>query len=71
MPNITKDEARILAAILADGKYILANEYRHLNLMYRLNNLENKLSAQSKDKRRTGRKSMNDFTDCLKRFRNK
>lgn len=71
--NITKDEARILAAILKEGKYELVNDFRESHekcteLMNRLTLLEKKLYDHGKDKRRQGRKSLNDFDDLLKRF---
>jgi glycyl-tRNA synthetase beta subunit len=67
--KITKDEARILAAALEDAKYIMTND-RNLALINKLDQLQNKLEDFGKDKRRTGRTSQDDFTDCLKRYVN-
>ncbi len=62
--NITKDEARILAAAIDIFKY----EKHSVNVYDKLENLQNKLEKFGKDNRRRGRTSFDDFTDCLKRF---
>jgi hypothetical protein len=66
--KITKDEARILAASLNDFKYRLNNENNIDGLFDSLEKLELKLEKFGKDKRRTGRTSMDDFSDLLKRL---
>lgn len=73
--KITKDEARILAASLEDYKYELVNHFARsknegLKMIAALNSLQERLSKFGIDKRRKGRKSMNDFEDLLKRFTN-
>jgi hypothetical protein len=64
--QITKDEARILSAALEVYKY------EHVNLTFNwyemLTSLENKLQTYSKDNRRTGRTTHNDYLDCAKRL---
>lgn len=71
--NITKDEARILAIALDDAKYaicekfIFAKHEAHAT-MDSLSALQEKLESYSKDLRRTGRKSRNDFHDMMRRF---
>ena len=67
--NITKDEARILAVALENGKYEI-NDKQIPNLFEKLEELEAKLFLFSGDLRRTGRESQNFFSDCLKRFAN-
>jgi len=72
--NISKDEARILAAALSSAKYEIVDnvparfpELR--NQAYaKLEELENKLDNFSFDKRRVGRRTFNEFSDLLKRF---
>jgi hypothetical protein len=69
--NITADEARILSAVLVDGKYDLtkyATKHSGVESMQALEELEIKLRTGSKDMRRNGRKSSNGFSDCLNRF---
>lgn len=67
--NISKDEARILAAAISDYKYeIIERKFGPLNLMDKLNALEAKLENFGKDKRRTGRTSQDDWSDLIKRF---
>jgi hypothetical protein len=70
--NITKDEARILQHAINEYKYIIVDEsFKHENLMKNLDKLESKLNKLCRDKRRTGRTSMDDWSDLLKRFSNK
>jgi hypothetical protein len=67
--RLTKDEARILAAAIADYKYKIAEDSpMNSNLMDRLNDLELRLEKFGKDQRRTGRTSQNDWSDLIKRF---
>jgi len=69
--NITTDEARILSAVLVDGKYNIAkyaNKHTSIESMQALEELEIKLRTGSEDMRRNGRKSNNDFNDCMNRF---
>jgi hypothetical protein len=66
--KITKDEARILSLALDEFKYDLHNNHRIDNLFESLEYLGNNLNEFGKDKRRTGRTSQNDLSDCLKRF---
>jgi hypothetical protein len=74
--KITKDEARILAVALGDAKYRINDEYKgsstneQNNLFNALEDLENRLYNLSADMRRTGRTSLNWFSDCIKRFVN-
>jgi hypothetical protein len=68
--KITKDEARILCAALEESQFELC---RHTskdrkNAALALEKLLNRLSIDYKDKRRMGRTSMDDFTDCMDRF---
>ena len=69
--NITKDEARILGEALAEAKYELLpsiNKETDLKVITALTKLEERLLEEGKDQRRTGRTSLDDFSDCLKRF---
>jgi hypothetical protein len=66
--KLTKDESRILATIVHEAKYELNDWHPVPGLIDALTNLENKLFEAGKDQRRTGRTSLNDFKDCLKRF---
>jgi hypothetical protein len=66
--KLTKDESRILAILANEAKYNLNNRHSVPGLIDALTTLENKLFEAGKDQRRTGRTSLNDFTDCLKRF---
>lgn len=65
--KITKDEARILAAALREEKYAI-NHRSITHLFDKLEDLGGRLEQFSEDKRRNGRKSLNDFNDCLKRY---
>lgn len=70
--NITKDEARILAVALdyyspAEKAESKEEADKIANAM---NRLQDKLLNFSNDQRRTGRRSRNNFSDCLKRFSN-
>ncbi len=70
--KLTKDEARILSYFLYEYKYEFNDKRgRDIKLFKKLGDLEFKLKEYSKDKRRTGRTSLNDFSDTLKRFVNK
>ena len=70
--NITKDEARILAAALNDQQY----EYYHLaetkeianDRAHAIHDLIKRLDIYSHDERRTGRRSSNQWSDMMKRF---
>lgn len=64
--KLTKDESRILASALQIAKF----EFNTLSfgVFDKLSDLENRLESFGKDKRRSGRRSMNDFNDCMKRF---
>lgn len=64
--RITKDEARILSAAMNIAKYELVT--LSFKVFDKMGELQNKLEDFSKDKRRTGRTSQDDFNDCLKRF---
>lgn len=69
--NITKDEARILVSLLDDGKYDIVAEVRHDykdKIFQALSGLQSRLKTFSIDKRRNGRRSLNDFTDLLERY---
>ena len=71
--NITKDEASILAIALDDAKYAIcekfsASKQEALSTIGSLSALQEKLESYSKDLRRTGRKSRNDFHDMMRRF---
>lgn len=68
--KLTKDEARILSVLVANGKHDFVED-RPLNLrrLYEaLTALEDRLTNACKDARRLGRTSQNDFNDCLVRF---
>lgn len=69
--KLTKDEARILGEVLRDGKYDINKSEVPISIMDKFVDLENRLLEFGKDNRRTGRTSMDSFTDCLKRFANK
>lgn len=67
--KITKDEARILGIALSEAKYEMVREKSDsLQLIKALNDLEERLLEAGRDQRRTGRTSMDDFSDCLKRY---
>jgi hypothetical protein len=72
--NITKDEARLLAAAIEYSKFDL-NDALEWNSKEEaqsgielFNNLEAKLEKIGDDKRRYGRKSRNSFKDLVKRL---
>ena len=72
--NITKDEARILAAALEEAKYKLSKGYydnERLSIITSLENLEWKLRYNSEDHRRKGRTSRDDWHDMMRRFSRK
>ena len=62
--KISKDEARILAAALEEFKYHPTNR----KAFTQMGRLQERLETEAKDQRRTGRTSMDDFSDCLQRF---
>ena len=68
--KLTKDECGLLGAILDNGKYDFIQSSRKipngtLEVLYKL---ELKLDEASRDKRREGRTSQNDFSDLIKRL---
>jgi hypothetical protein len=68
--KLTKDECRLLGAILDNGKYDFIQSSSKipngtLEVLYKL---ELKLDEASRDKRREGRTSQNDFSDLIKRM---
>ena len=71
--NITKDEASILSTALNEIMYEFterisdSKEEANKNIQA-FTNLSDRLDRFSNDGRRTGRKSLNSFTDVLKRF---
>lgn len=74
--KITKDEARILAAALGDGKFIILkdsylNREENKRCFDALEKLEAKLDLFGKDSRRLGRTSQNTLTDTFKRYEKK
>lgn len=68
--NLTKDEARILAALMEEGKYELV-PLTSEPVLKKLNALQLRLEEYGKDNRRNGRKTLNNFSDCLTRFATK
>lgn len=71
--NISKDEAKILAAALEEAKYhfvdIIASDKEDANRKIEFfQALEKKLDDFSNDARRTGRTSQNSFSDVLRRY---
>lgn len=72
--NITKDEARIISIALADYKYSVAEKAPTRELANKVvtafTRFEQKLDEFSRDERRNGRKSRNDYADCISRFVN-
>lgn len=69
--KLTKDEARILSEALREGKYNLLNcgtKFNPNTTVKALTKLEERLATAGKDERRFGRKSMNDFHNCMNRF---
>ena len=72
--RITKEDARLLAAAMYDAKFDFVKEFRKeqaISIITELRCLENALAENSIDKRRQGRRSQNDFTDVLKRYKYK
>lgn len=65
---ITKDEARILSEAINIAKYDMHRGNRQF--LDNLTKLQNKLASAGKDKRRTGRTSMDDWDDLIKRYTN-
>ena len=68
--KITKDEARILCIALEIAKFEI-NYPNGFNIFDKFKNLETRLYNYSKDNRRNGRTSQNDFSDVLKRYKPK
>jgi len=72
--KLTKDEAAVLCQALHECKYQLNEKVQDharslgISSMRAFEDLETRLNDFSNDKRRTGRKSQNSFTDILKRF---
>jgi hypothetical protein len=68
--KLTKDECRLLGAILDNGKYDFIQSLRKIpNGTFEVfRKLELKLDVASRDKRREGRTSQNDFSDLIKRM---
>ena len=73
--KITKDEARLLSEALHESKYDLVSTlYKKedkIEAITAIEFLEKKLKHFGQDNRRTGRTSLNDYTDLLKRIINK
>jgi hypothetical protein len=67
--KITKDQARILADAMRIYKH--ENMTLSFSVYETLTSLEDKLENYSKDSRRIGRTTKNDFNDCLKRLAKK
>jgi hypothetical protein len=73
--KLTKDEARILAVALGEAKYDITNSHSHTKEQAHdhidaFEDLQKRLDEFSKDYRRTGRRSRDEFSDCVKRFLN-
>lgn len=67
--KISKDEARILGSLLEEAKFELSyHRSDKLYLFQALHGLQTRLEIAGKDLRRTGRKSQDAFSDCLKRY---
>jgi hypothetical protein len=69
--KLTKDEARILSEALRAGKYDLlesGTQFDPNTTVKALTKLEERLAIAGRDERRFGRKSMNDFHNCINRF---
>lgn len=72
--KLTKDEAAVLCQALYEQKYELNEKVvdyakeTGISSMSAFENLENRLSEFSNDRRRNGRSSQNSFHDILKRF---
>lgn len=75
MPYINRDEARILSASLKEQKYDYADFFsskeERIQIISSLEKLEKKLESKSKDRRRFGRSTQDEFGDLLRRFMNK
>lgn len=69
--NINKDEAAIISAAISDFKFQIVEKNNISGLFDNLVRLEKKLEYYSKDSRRFGRTSQNDWIDILKRFSKK
>jgi len=65
--KLTKDEARILAVAIEEFKF----ENENHEFFDTLTALEKKLKNHSKDNRRKGRTSQDDWYDMLKRYTQK
>ena len=67
MPNITKDEMRFIACFIQHAKYDATNLANGEFAL--LDKIATKFHEISKDQRRVGRTSMNDYSDLLKRLK--
>ena len=71
--KLTKDEARMLSNLLWDEKeslseYVGEDKQERIKAVNAFEDLSRRLKHFSYDERRIGRKSRNDFSDCLKRI---
>ena len=71
--KLTKDEARILSDLLWEEKEQLSehvgeDKQERIKAVNAFEDLSRRLKHFSYDERRIGRKSRNDFSDCLKRI---
>jgi hypothetical protein len=71
--KLSKDEARILAEAVRQQKYEMVKDaFKKAPAIFKaLKQLEDRLEEFGKDKRRQGRTSQNDWSDCLERYSNK
>jgi hypothetical protein len=67
--KLTKDELRIIAECLSQSKYDFSDGDTVLFSI--LSDLEVKINKHSEDKRRNGRKSQNNWSDLIKRLKDK
>ncbi len=71
--NITKDWGRIFASALSDFKFNVAERGRNKDeskaYFNKLSTIEKYMQKNSKDMRRTGRVSMDDFDDLMRRLK--
>lgn len=71
---LNKDEVRICYVLLSEYKYDFYNDLQpgeKQNVIHQINCLEKKLEINSKDQRRTGRRSHDTFRDLLRRYKSK
>jgi hypothetical protein len=69
--NINKDEAAIISEAIREFKFQIVEKNNISGLFDNLVRLENKIRYYSKDSRRFGRTSQNDWSDILTRFSKK